>query len=258
MNKQIINLFLCAGLLCSLLISCGSVKDITYLQGTDFLHLSHVADTFDLKIQKDDLLNIVVNSLDQELAAPFNLQPIVGSGASYMQSQGFLVDAFGYINYPVLGKVKVMGMKRRELIEYLQNRLIKEGYIKDPIVTIRFENFRISILGEVSRPGTYPITTERITLLEAIALAGDLTIHGKRDRVAVMREVDGVRTILYHDLRSLDVLQSPDYFLRQNDLIYVEPNRVRAEASTQNQFTNLGTWISLISFLASMSVLIFK
>ena len=140
----------------------------------------------------------------------------------------------------------------------IQAKLEKGGFLKDPIVTVRFQNFRISILGEVNRPGTYNISSERITLFEALSMAGDLTIHGRRDRVAVMREIEGVRTILYHDLRSMDVLQSPAYYLKQNDMIYVEPNRVRAEASAQNQFTNVGTWMSIISFLSSMSVLIFK
>ena len=110
------------------------------------------------------------------------------------------------------------------------------------------------MLGEVNRPGSYNITSDQVTLFEALALAGDLTIHGRRNRVAVVRETDGVRTILYHDLRSRDVFNSPDFYLQQNDLVYVEPNRVRAEASTQNQFTNVGTWLSLISFLMSTCV----
>ena len=132
------------------------------------------------------------------------------------------------------------------------------GYIKDPIVTVRFLNFRIMVFGEVARPGTFNITSERITLFEALSLAGDLTILGRRNRVAVIREQDGVRTILYHDLRSRDVYISPDYYLIQNDMVYVEPKLVRAESSTNNQYTSVSTWISLISFLASMSILIFK
>ena len=149
-------------------------------------------------------------------------------------------------------------MSRRKLRELIQDGLKNGGYIKDPIVTVRFLNFRIMVLGEVARPGTFNITSERITLFEALSLAGDLTIHGRRNRVAVIREQDGVRTILYHDLRSRDVFKSPDYYLQQNDMVYVEPNRVRAETSTNNQYTSVSTWISLISFLASMSILIFK
>lgn len=259
-------IWLVGGLLMLLLSACGSVKDIAYLQGEGLLKKAAIADTFNLKIQKDDLLDIVVSSIEPELLRPFIQQ----NGGNYNSgnngynndysgySRGYLVEMDGTINYPLLGKMKVAGLTRREVIDLIQESLTKEGYVKDPIVTVRFLNFRISILGEVGNPGTYNISSERITLFEALSMAGDLTIYGRRDRVAVIREIDGERTILYHDLRSMDVFQSPDYYLKQNDMIYVEPNRVRAEASAQNQFTNIGTWVSIISFLASMSVLIFK
>ncbi|WP_455639714.1 polysaccharide biosynthesis/export family protein [Parabacteroides sp.] len=254
-----------------LLSACGSVKDITYLQGEGLLKKTAIADTFDLKIQKDDLLDIVVSCIEPELLRPFNQQ---SGGANYVggynggyegsyagnngYNRGYLVEVDGTINYPLLGKIKVAGLTRRDVIDLIEGRLKKGGYIEDPIVTVRFLNFRISVLGEVNRPGTYNILSERITLLEALSMAGDLTIYGRRDRVAVIREIDGERVILYHDLRSMDVFQSPNYYLKQNDMIYVEPNRVRAEASKQNQFTNVGTWMSIISFLLSMSILIFK
>lgn len=243
-----------------LLTSCGSVKDIAYLQGEELLNRATVIDTVTLKIQKDDLLDINVNCPDRELLRPFLRYGSESSNGGFGGggSSGYLVEADGTINFPLLGEIKVVGMTRRQVINLIQDRLAKENYIKDPVVTVRFLNFHISILGEVNRPGSYNISTERITLFEALSLAGDLTIHGRRNRVAVIRETNGVRTILYHDLRSRDVFQSPDYFLKQNDMVYVEPNRVRAESSVQNQFTNVGTWISLISFLASMSVLVFK
>lgn len=244
-----------------LLTSCGSVKDIAYLQGDDLLKKMTVIDTVTLKIQKNDLLDINVSCPNQELLRPFlrygsqyDSNGSMGGGSS----SGYLVEADGTISFPLIGEIKVAGMTRRQLVSLIQNSLEKGNYIKDPVVTVRFLNFHISILGEVNRPGTYNISTERITLFEALSLAGDLTIHGRRNRVAVVRETNGVRTILYHDLRSRDIFQSPDYYLKQNDMVYVEPNRVRAESSVQNQFTNVGTWISLISFLASMSVLIFK
>lgn len=255
-----------------LLSACGSVKDITYLQGDGLLKKAAIADTFDLKIQKDDLLDIVVSCIEPELLRPFVQQYGGGNyssgnyGGGYEgnyngnvgYNRGYLVEVDGTINYPLLGKIKVAGLTRREVIDLIEGRLKKEGYIEDPIVTVRFLNFRISVLGEVARPGTYNISSERITLLEALSMAGDLTIYGKRDRVAVIREINGERIILYHDLRSIDVFQSPNYYLKQNDMIYVEPNRVKAEASKQNQFTNVGTWMSILSFLFSMSVLIFK
>lgn len=266
MNKQVMKLFLSAILLCSLLISCGSVKDITYLQSNGLYSKTTLVDTFELRIQPDDRLEIHVSSIDDELTKPFNIQMASGSYGGggygnyngYQNSTGFLVDKKGYINYPVLGSLKVGGMKRRELEESLQKRLTDGGYIKSPIVTIRFSNFRLTVLGEVNRPGMLYVDKERINLFEALGQAGDLSLYGRRDRVAVIREVDGERTILYHDLRSLDVMQSPFFYLKQNDIIYVEPNRVRAEASGQNQFSSVGTWISLISFLSTMGVLIFK
>lgn len=248
-------------ILVCLLTSCGSVKDIAYLQGEDLLNKMTVIDTVTLKIQKDDLLDINVSCPDQELLRPFLRYGSQYDGNGNMgggNSAGYLVEVDGTINFPLLGEIKVVGLNRRQLINLVQDRLEKEGYIKNPVVTVRFLNFRISILGEVSKPGTFNINTERITLFEALSLAGDLTIHGRRNRVAVIRETNGVRTILYHDLRSRDVFQSPDYYLKQNDMVYVEPNRVRAETSVQNQFTNVGTWISLISFLTTMSILIFK
>lgn len=259
MKKNMMLFFNC--LLVALLVSCGSVKDIAYLQGEELLNTTAVVDTISLKIQKDDLLDINVSCPDPELLRPFlrygseyNSVGGIGGGSS----SGYQVEIDGTINFPLLGKIKVAGLTRRQLIDLIQNRLEKEGFIKNPVVTVRFLNFRISILGEVKNPGTYNITSERITLFEALSMAGDLTIHGRRNRVAVIRETDSVRTILYHDLRSRDVFLSPDYYLKQNDMVYVEPNRVKAETSVQNQFTNVGTWISLISFLTTMSILIFK
>ena len=258
--KKILMFFFSCVLVC-LSASCGSVKDIAYLQGEDLLKKMEVADTVSLKIQKDDLLDINVSCPDQELLRPFlrysseyNSAGGINGGSGF----GYLVELDGTINFPLLGQIKVAGLTRRQLIDLVQNRLEKEGFIKNSVVTVRFLNFRISILGEINHPGTYNITSERITLFEALSLAGDLTIHGRRNRVAVIRETDGVRTILYHDLRSRDVFLSPDYYLKQNDMVYVEPNRVRAETSVQNQYTNIGTWMSIVSFLTSMSILIFK
>lgn len=259
-----IKILLGSWVLICMLVSCGSVKDIAYLQGDELLKKTALVDTFSLKIQKDDLLDIAVSCVDPELLRPF-LQYGNGrdGGNNYGYSggnnnQGYLVEVDGMINFPLLGKIKVIGLTRRQVADLIRNRLEKEGYVKDPIVMVRFMNFRISILGEVNRPGTYNITTERISLFEALSMAGDLTVHGRRNRVAVIRETDGIRTILYHDLRSRDIFLSPDYYLKQNDMVYVEPNRAKADASIQNQFTSAGTWISLVSLLATISVILFK
>ena len=250
-------------LLVCLLSACGSVKDVAYLQGDELFDKMAVIDTFEMKIMKNDILDVSVSCADPQLLQPFTLLSWNSPGNYYSSGsgsniRGYLVEIDGTINFPLLGKIKVTGLTRRELTELIQDKLIKGDYIKDPIVTVRFQNFRILVLGEVARPGSYNITSERVTLFEALSLAGDLTIHGRRNRVAVIRETGGERTILYHDLRSRDVFNSPDFFLQQNDMIYVEPNRVKAESSAQNQFTNIGTWISMISFLMTASVLIFK
>ncbi|WP_289004961.1 polysaccharide biosynthesis/export family protein [uncultured Parabacteroides sp.] len=249
-------------LLTCLLLSCGSVKDIAYLQGGDSLFdKMAVTDTFEMKIQKNDILDIVVSCADPVLLTPFNINS-TGYGAGYSGStninRGYLVEADGTINFPLLGKVRVVGLSRGKLRDFIQDGLKQGGYIKDPVVTVRFLNFRVMVLGEVNRPGTFNIASERVTLFEALSLAGDLTIHGRRNRVAVIRERDGQRTILYHDLRSREVFRSPDYYLQQNDMVYVEPNRVKAEASVQNQFTSLGTWVSFASFVMSVCILIFR
>lgn len=249
--------------LSTLLTSCGSVKDITYLQGDGLLREVSIVDTFELKIQKDDLLDIMVSCANQEVLSPFyqsygNSVGYTNNSSAGSVNRGYLVEADGTINFPLLGKVKVSSLTRRQAIDLIECKLEKEGYVKNPVVTVRFLNFRISVLGEVAHPGNYNITSEHVTLFEAISMAGDLTVHGRRDRVAVIREVDGIRTILYHDLRSTDVFQSPNYNLKQNDMVYVEPNRIKAEASTNNQFTSVGTWISVFSFLTTLCVLLFK
>lgn len=258
---KIINCLLGGLFFLCLLSSCGSVKDIAYLQGEGLFSRMDAVDTFEMKIRKDDILDIQVSCVEPELLRPFTTQywgTNTYSGVSGSNNRGYLVELDGTINFPLLGQIKVSGLTRRELTNLVQDMLKKGDYIKDPVVTVRFQNFRIQVLGEVNRPGTYNISSERVTLFEALSLAGDLTVYGRRNRVAVIRETDGERTILYHDLRSRDVFKSPDFFLQQNDMIYVEPNRIKAETSTRNQYSSVTTWISMISFLMTTCVLIFK
>ena len=167
------------------MVSCGSVKDITYLQGDGLLKKAAIVDTFNLKIQKDDLLDIVVSSIEPELLRPFQQQFGGYYNGGYNNNgysgnnngnnnRGYLVETDGTINYPLLGRLSVAGLTRRQLVDMIQDKLEKGGFLKDPIVTVRFLNFRISILGEVSRPGNYNISSERITLFEALSMAGRL------------------------------------------------------------------------------------
>lgn len=243
-----------------LLTACTSSKKILYLQDVQPLKQQDIENQYEVKIHNDDLLAIMVNSKNPELALPFNM-PLVSYQVGYQNTYtqrilGYLVDSDGNIDFPILGKIHAAGMTRKELTEYLKQRLIDEDYIKDPIVTIQFLNFKISVMGEVNHPGSFDIKSDRITLLEALSKAGDLTIYGRRDRVAVIREVDGVRTILYHDLRSSDIFQSPCYYLQQNDIVYVEPNKIKTGQSRINQNNSVSVWTSVISVLTSIATLI--
>lgn len=243
-----------------LLTACTSSKKILYLQDVQPLKQQDIENQYEVKIHNDDLLAIMVNSKNPELALPFNM-PLVSYQVGYQSGYnqrilGYLVDSDGNIDFPILGKIHVAGMTRKELTEYLKQRLMDEDYIKDPIVTVQFLNFKISVMGEVNRPGSFDISSDRITLLEALSKAGDLTIYGRRDRVAVIREVDGVRTILYHDLRSSDIFQSPCYYLQQNDIVYVEPNKVKTGQSRINQNNSVSVWTSVLSVLTSIATLI--
>lgn len=243
-----------------LLTACTSSKKILYLQDVQPLKQQDIENQYEVKIHNDDLLAIMVNSKNPELALPFNM-PLISYQVGYQNTYtqrilGYLVDSDGNIDFPILGKIHAAGMTRKELTEYLKQRLMDEDYIKDPIVTVQFLNFKISVMGEVNRPGSFDISSDRITLLEALSKAGDLTIYGRRDRVAVIREVDGVRTILYHDLRSSDIFQSPCYYLQQNDIVYVEPNKAKTGQSRINQNNSVSVWTSVISVLTSIVTLI--
>ncbi len=242
--------------------SCGSPKDTVYLQDVDPLKQQQIEKEYEMTIHKDDLLAIMVNSKDPELALPFNMPMISyqlgtnGQSSGQQRVLGYLVDANGEIDFPILGKLKIAGMTRMQITNFIKTKLIEEDLIKDPVITVQFLNFKVSVMGEVARPGSFTINSDRITLLEALSMAGDLTIYGKRDRVAVIRETDGKRTILFHDLRSAEIFNSPCYYLKQNDIVYVEPNKARAGQSNINQNNSAGVWLSAISILTSVAALL--
>lgn len=242
--------------------ACTSTKKIIYLQDVVPLKQQEIEQKYEVIIHGDDLLAIMVNSRDPELALPFNMPMVsyqLGSNAGGQQRVlGYLVDTNGNIDFPILGEIHVEGLTRMQLTELIKNKLIEDDLIKDPIVTVQFLNFKISVMGEVGRPGSFTISGDRITLLEALSMAGDLTIYGRRDRVGVIRENNGKRTILFHDLRSADIFNSPCYYLQQNDIVYVEPNKAKSGQSSINQNNSIGVWVSVISLLTTIAVLIFK
>lgn len=244
--------------------ACTSRKNIVYLQDVVPLKQQQIEQIYEPIIHEDDLLAIMVNNREPELALPFNMPMVtyqLGTTGGVSGSQrvlGYLVDKNGDIDFPILGKIHTSGLTRMQLTELIKEKLTGEDLLKDPIVTVQFLNFKVSVMGEVSRPGSFTISGDRITLLEALSMAGDLTIYGKRDRVAVIRENNGKRTILFHDLRSADLFNSPCYYLQQNDIVYVEPNKTRAGQSDINQNNSVGVWVSVISLLTTIAVLIFK
>ena len=255
------NEFFIVMILLALITSCGSTKDIIYFQDAGNYEAFNNANKSEVFINQDDILGIVVNSQATEAALPLNL-PMASfyvGGDVYGQQRvlGYLVDKNGDIDFPLLGKIRAEGLTRNSLRDVIKERLVAEGLLKDPIITINFLNFKVSVVGEVSRPGSFNITGERVTLLDALSMAGDLTIYGRRDRVAVIRESKGKSTILYHDLRSSDVFKSPYYYLQQNDIVYVEPNKRRAQQSEINQNNSVGVWLSIVSvILTATSVII--
>ena len=257
MNIKIQNcVFLC---LIAFLASCSAPKEVLYLQDIASIKEENIDKNYEVIIHKDDLLAILVNSKDPELALPFNMPVVtyqIGAQTTAQQRLlGYLVDQNGDIDFPILGKIHVEGLTRMQVTELIKQKLMSEDLIKDPIVTVQFLNFKVSVMGEVTRPGTFDISGDRITLLEALSMAGDLTIYGRRDRVAVIREKDGKRRILYHDLRSSDIFQSPCYYLQQNDIVYVEPNKAKTGQSRINSNNSVGVWVSAVSVLASITSL---
>jgi polysaccharide export outer membrane protein len=250
-------------------VSCAPTQKITYFQGLDNGEEVTLATAQDIKIQPEDKISIVVSSKDPQLASLFNL-PLytnrVGAteGASSNQNSQlscYTVDAGGTIDFPVLGRIAVQGLGREEIASRIKQQLMERNLMQDPVVTVEFVNLYISVLGEVGKPGRFPITRDRITILDALSMAGDLTIYGKRDGVYVLRS-NGKKQVKYAvNLSSGEGLySSPVYYLHQNDVVYVEPNAMRARQSTVNgnNILSASFWVSLASLITSITVLIVK
>lgn len=244
-----------------LAFSCKPREELVYYQNIDSLAAAEKLNTYEIKIQPDDLLMIIVSAEDAESALPFNLTTVsvptaLGTnGISGQQTmQTYLVDAQGFIDFPVVGKLAVGGLSRSELLQLLETRIAK--YIKNPIINIRRMNFKISVQGEVTQPGTYTINSDRVTLVEAISLARDLTIYGRRNNILIIREINGVKSFNRVDLTKADFINSPFYYLSQNDVVYVEPNKVRINGAAVG--SNTGVIISVTSLLITIITLMVK
>ena len=243
-----------------LLASCQSYKKVPYLQDSEVVRQAIQQETlYDAKIMPKDQLTVMVSCTNPELAAPFNLTVAGSTGvtagnASQSSQQTYLVDNEGNINFPVLGALKVGGLTKKEVEQMIVEKL--KPYIKEtPIVTARMVNYKISVLGEVASPGTFTISNEKVNLLEALAMAGDMTIYGIRDNVKLIREsADGKQQIITLDLNKAEALLSPYYWLQQNDIVYVTPNKAKARNSDISNSTSI--WFSATSILISLASLL--
>jgi len=239
-----------------MLTSCVSREKIAYYQNIDNTEI--VNKKFETNIKTDDLLMIIVSAQDPIAAQPFNLttnlsvNPVNQAGGGQMQQQLYLVDDKGYIDFPTLGKIKV-GMKTKEdVVLELQNKVSK--YIKSPIINLRIMNYKVTVQGEVKKPGTHTISSERITLPEAISLSGDLTNYGRRDNILVLREENGEVKPYRIDITKADFINSDFYYLKQNDVVYVEPNKVATNSSAVGP--NISIYLSAISLLLTTVAII--
>lgn len=247
-----------------LLTGCGSVKNVAYLQNSDSINFDKSRFLYDARIMPKDQLTISVNTTTSDASIPFNLllqseysqgRGVSGGGGTLMP---YLVDNDGYINYPVIGKLHVSGLTKSECEQLISEKI--RPYMaetENPIVTVRMSSYSVSVLGEVNTPGSFLVSREKISIFEALAQAGDLTIYGVRDKVKLIREdATGKKQIVTLNLNDANIINSPYYYLQQNDIVYVEPNNVKAQNSKIGQTTTL--WFSATSILISLTSLLYN
>ena len=265
MKKKVFLAFIFGALLLS---SCGA-PNVAYFDDLRNGQTMDVQQMLDIRLRPDDKISIVVNSKDPLLADLFNL-PIISHRVGYTQASSlnssqqmsvYTVDRNGEIDFPVLGKTRVSGFRRDEVAEMIKRELVKRNLVKDPVLTVEYANLGFNVMGEVNKPGRYNFDRDHLTILDAISMAGDLTIQGRRYNVFVMRDEGSQRTTYRLNLQSgRELLQSPAFYLQQNDVVYVEPNAYRSRQTTVNGNNVLSAsfWISVASLLTSVAVLIVK
>ena len=249
--------------LAALLATACSAPKIAYLEDINSGQTVQIANVKNIRILPDDKISILVNSRDPLLSNLFNLPYVtrqlgaIDNRSSYSQGlSGYTVDTEGNIDFPVLGKVHVAGLTRSEIAAKIKGELEGQNLVKDPVVTVEFLNLTVSVLGEVQRPGRFSIDKDRVTILDAISMAGDLTIQGKRENVLVQRDTDGKTTLYRVDLtKGSELYASPVFYLQQNDVVYVEPNAMKARQATVNgnNVRSTAFWFSLVSVLTSIA-----
>ena len=261
MKKNVLSFSIFA-LMILMLASCASSKKVAYFQNAVDGVVERSEGLYDAKIMPKDILTITVSTTNPEAATPFNLtisNTLNATGQMYSGSgvpQTYLVDNNGEIEYPVVGNIKVAGLTKNECQELVKSK-IKAFLAEDenPIVTVRMSSYRVTIIGEVRSPGVIPVGTEKMSILEALASAGDLTIYGKRDNVMLIREeANGQKTVHRLNLNDANIISSPYYYLQQNDIVYVEPNGVQAKNSAIGSSTTI--WFSFVGIVTSVASLL--
>ena len=253
----------------ALAAGCAAPQNIVYFQDTADRELATDVQPSQIRFRPEDEISIIVNCPSAELMAQFNLPYVTRrlgqTGSSSLSTTangngtgicGYTVDADGDIDFPVIGKIHIGGLTRSEVAALIKKELQSRDLVRDPVVTVEFMNLTISVMGEVARPGRYSISRDHVTVLDALAQAGDLTITGRRDNIRVIRDEGGVQKTYLVDLRSAQELtKSPAYYLSQNDVIYVEPNEMRTRQSTVNGNTVMSAsfWISIASLAATLT-----
>lgn len=250
--------------------ACSTHKEVVYFQDLQKGNSENILNPLMIRVKSGDKISIVVKSKDAQLSDLFNLPIVtyrVGSGKmSSLTNQSQSVSSYsvmsdGTVDFPVLGRIAVAGKTREEIASLVKSKLIEADLVKDPVVTVEFDNLCYAVLGEVNRPGQFSIDRDKVSILEAISKAGDLNIYGKRDNVTVLRQEGDKQTTYRVNLTSgYDLYASPVFYLQQNDVVYVEPNSTRARQSTVNGNNILSTsfWVSVASLLTSIAVLLVK
>ena len=261
MKKNVISFSIFA-LMILMLASCAGSKKVAYFQNAVDGVVKQSEGLYDAKIMPKDILTITVSTTNPEAATPFNLtisNTLNATGQMYSGSgvlQTYLVDNNGEIEYPVVGNIKVAGLTKNECQELVKSKI--KAFLaedEDPIVTVRMSSYRVTIIGEVRSPGVIPVGTEKMSILEALASAGDLTIYGKRDNVMLIREeANGQKTVHRLNLNDANIISSPYYYLQQNDIVYVEPNGVQAKNSAIGSSTTI--WFSFVGIVTSVASLL--
>ncbi len=237
--------------------SCYHTKELAYVSDAERDSAQVILNNYTSSIHPGDQLYIYVSSQTPESVIPFNEETNKSvQDAEFSTVTGYYVSDDGYLIFPVLGKIQVVGLSRDSLAHVIEHRLLSEGHVTDPVVEVKMMNFRVAVIGEVNMPRELHLTNDRITIFEALAMCGDITMDGKRTNVGVLREVDGVVTLGEVDLTSKELFNSPYYYLQQNDIVYIEPTKKKKRLATRNP--NIPSYITLSASAVNLLISLYR